>query len=141
MKPKYMTIHCSATPPSQTHVGTALIREMHLDRGWSDIGYHFVISRDGHWLPGRDIKKQGAGVKGHNKDNIHICLVGGIDEDGEPEFNYTEYQMATLRYRLSDLVSTYGIKQENIKGHRDWPNVKKDCPCFSVPDKLQEWRK
>lgn len=140
MNPKYITIHCSATPPSMSHIGVAALREMHLDRGFSDIGYHFVIARDGHWLVGRPITKQGAGVKGYNKDNVHICLVGGIDSDGESEFNYTDEQMSTLRYRITDLSSTYGIKQENIKGHRDWPKVAKDCPCFNVQAKLEEWK-
>ena len=140
MNPKFITIHCSATPPSMPHIGVVAIREMHINRGWSDIGYHFVITRDGHWNIGRSITRQDAGVKGYNKDNIHICLVGGIDKDGEPEFNYTNQQMDTLRYRLTDLCSTHGVKQENIKGHRDWPDVKKACPCFDVQSKLEEWK-
>ena len=140
MKPKYITVHCSATPTSMNHIGVVAIREMHLKRGFSDIGYHAVIARDGHWLEGRPITKQGAGVKGYNKDNIHICLVGGVDENNKPEFNFNDKQMSTLRYRLTDLSSVYGIKQENIKGHRDWPDVAKECPCFDVQEKLEEWK-
>lgn len=139
MKPKHITVHCSATPPSQPHVGVVALRDMHMAKGWSDLGYHFVITRDGHWHDGRPITRQGAGVRYYNKDNVHICLVGGVDEGGKPEFNYTDQQMATLRYRISDLCSQYGIKQENIKGHRDWPNVAKACPCFDIQDKLKEW--
>ena len=140
MQPKFITVHCSATPPSMSNIGVVAIRNMHINRGWSDIGYHFVIARDGHWLTGRPLERMGAGVKGYNKDNIHICLVGGIDENGEPEFNYTDKQMSTLRYRLTDLCSIHGIKQENIKGHRDWPEVAKECPCFDVQKQLEEWK-
>ena len=141
MNPKYITIHCSATPPSQGNIGVTAIREMHLEKGFHDIGYHLVIKRDGDIQYGRSLKKSGAGVKGHNKDNIHICLIGGVSEVGDAEFNYTSIQMDALRYLISELSGRYGVKLENIKGHRDWPNVKKACPCFSVSDKLQEWRK
>lgn len=152
MKPTKIIIHCSATKPSQYWVGVNSIRESHLARGFSDIGYHFVINRDGHWCKGRPISKQGAGVFGHNKGAIHICMVGGLDESGKPEDNFTERMYATLRYRLSDLCAVHGIKEENISGHRDYsPDSDGDgvidesewikvCPCFDVSQKLQEWK-
>lgn len=154
MKPKYITIHCSATPPSKPHIGVIAIREMHTSKNppWSDIGYHWVIKRNGDIQPGRPITRSGAGVEGHNKDNIHICIVGGVDEDGKAEFNYTNTQMDAVRYLISELSGRFGIKQENIKGHRDWYGDEngdgvldkydwlKECPCFDVKSKLEEWR-
>jgi N-acetylmuramoyl-L-alanine amidase len=139
MTPKYITVHCSATPPNRD-IGVNEIRTMHLHRGWSDIGYHFVICRDGSVEAGRPSGKVGAHVKGHNQDNIGICLVGGVDKSLNPEDNFTPAQFDSLRELISDVVSHYGIHESNIKGHRDWPNVNKACPCFSVKDKLQEWK-
>lgn len=137
---QHITIHCSATPPNQD-IGVKEIRKMHTDKGWSDIGYHDVIRRDGTHEIGRSISRIGAHVKGHNRENIGICLVGGIDKNGKPENNFTPEQLSTLRYLITRYVGRYGIKQENIKGHRDWPGVAKACPCFDVSDLLKEWER
>ena len=138
MNPKYITVHCSATP-NERDIGRDEIEEMHINRGFRGIGYHLVIRRDGEVENGRDIHTQGAHVKGHNQDNIGICLIG-TDE-------FTEEQFATLRETISELASVYGIYKENVKGHRDWsPDLNGDgkitsnewvklCPCFDV----QEW--
>lgn len=143
MNPKYITVHCSATD-QKADVQT--IRTMHIKRGWSDIGYHFVITVDGFVQPGRPLTRNGAGVQGHNKDNIHICLIGG-----EKTCDFTEPQWDALRYLISELSGIYGILEKNIKGHRDWfPDTNgdgvvdrrdwlKECPRFSVADKLREW--
>jgi len=140
MKPKYITVHCSATPPKMD-VTASMIRDWHKARGWSDIGYHYVIRLDGSLEIGRPFRKTGAHVKGHNKDNIGICLIGGLDADGNPRDTFNDAQYATLRFFIANLAGSEGIKQKNIKGHRDWPNVSKSCPCFDVQDKLKEWSK
>ena len=69
-------IHCSDTTASQD-IKASDIRQWHIERGWSDIGYHFVIRRDGLIDLGRDISTKGAHAKGHNHDSIVVCLVGG----------------------------------------------------------------
>lgn len=148
---QYITVHCSATKKGQ-HVTVGEIRMEHLQRGFSDIGYHYVISEQGEIQPGRPITKQGAHVSGHNPGNIGICLIGGLDKTGKPADTYTEVQYELLRYLITDLASKFGIKEENILGHRDWYGDTnqdgiidsrdwfKECPCFSVKDKLQEWK-
>ena len=150
MKPRYITVHCSATPPSMD-IGVDEIRRMHTKKGWSDIGYHTVIKRDGTVEDGRPLVRIGAHVKGHNQDNIGICLIGGVDENNKPQNDFTNAQFDSLRSHISGLCGVYGIKQENIKGHRDWfedtngdgiidsRDWLKECPCFSVQDKLKEW--
>ena len=75
-------VHCSATPPSMI-VGADDIRKWHKARGWSDIGYHYVIKRNGVTEKGRDITRVGAHAKGHNEDSLGVVLIGGIDEDGK----------------------------------------------------------
>lgn len=140
MIPKFITIHCSATRPSWSDCDVEDLRHMHTSKGWSDIGYHWVITRDGIMQVGRPMSRNGAGVKGHNANNIHICLIGGVDEDNKPVNNFTGNQFDTLRHAITSFAGRHGIREENIKGHRDWPNVAKECPCFDVQDKLQEWK-
>jgi N-acetyl-anhydromuramyl-L-alanine amidase AmpD len=140
MKPKYLTIHCSATPGNSTAT-IETVRRWHVeDNGWSDIGYHFVIERNGSIEDGRPLTRQGAHTYGHNQDNIGICLMGGVDSQMNPEDNFTDVQWDALRYLISYLSGIYGIKEENIKGHRDW-GAKKACPSFDVKSKLEEWKK
>lgn len=138
MNPKYITVHCSATRPC-VKVDSEVIRRWHVEKGWSDCGYHFVVLKDGNVEEGRPISRTGAHVKGYNKSNIGICLAGGLDIHGKPAFTYAVVQMDALRALITELVGIHGIKQENIKGHRDWPKVAKDCPCFDVQSKLKEW--
>ncbi len=133
-----ITIHCTATHPGMV-IGVHEIRKWHLKRGWEDVGYHFVIRRSGVCERGRALHRQGAHVKHHNKRNIGVCLVGGIDKDGRPEDNFTKEQFATLRSLIIDYTAVFNIRAEGVKGHRDWPGVKKACPCFSVSSKLKEW--
>lgn len=150
MNPKYLTVHCSATTPSLKY-DVDTIRQWHLQRGWSDVGYHFVIKTDGTVQPGRPLSRNGAGVAGHNKDNIHVCLIGGVTNNGVAVDNFTDAQWDALRYLISELAGKYGIMEENIKGHRDYsPDINGDgkitsdewlkmCPCFDVKSKLEEW--
>ena len=124
-----IVVHCSATPPSMI-VGAEDIRRWHLEKGWSDIGYGYVIKRNGEIEKGRDIARAGAHAKGHNRNSIGICLVGGVDENGKPDDNYRIIQYQSLKTLIHILEITFPI--ESILGHRDLPNVNKECPCFDV---------
>lgn len=132
---KYITIHCSATSPEQ-NIAASHIRSWHQAKGWRDIGYHWVITRDGELQAGRPMAQQGAHVRGHNKSNIGICLIGGVNTQQQPECNYTEAQWCTLRQLIKHLQHRYPIADAHILGHRDWPTGQhKACPCFDV----QHW--
>lgn len=132
MNPKYITIHCSATKPKHDF-GVDRLRELHVNQNkWSDIGYHFYITTDGRLHPCRPLNRNGAHVKGHNTDNIGICLEGGLNNDtGKPADTYTHNQMVALRDIVDYLQDTFGIDNDNVKGHRDW-GANKACPCFEV---------
>ena len=148
MNPKYITIHCSATKPKH-NFSVDKLRELHVNRnGWSDIGYHFYITTDGEVYKCRPITKNGAHVKGHNKDNIGICLEGGLNNDtGKPDDTYNHYQMRSLGSLVKFLQYGHSISIDKVKGHRDWygdyngdgkidrNDWLKECPCFDV----QEW--
>lgn len=125
-------VHCAYTKPSMD-IGVAEIRRWHTDpkpagRGWMDIGYHYVIRRDGTVETGRPMEAAGAHAKGHNQNSIGICLVGGMSDTGEAEFNFTRAQMSALEALVEQLTDLYGI--EEVFGHRDVAD--KECPCFNV---------
>lgn len=122
-------IHCSATKPSQD-IGAFQIDEWHKKQGWSGIGYHFVIRRSGGVEQGRDIEIAGAHCKGQNKNSIGICLVGGIDDTGKSQNNFTERQFQALRKLVADLKLQY--PNATLHGHNEF--AAKDCPCFNVQE-------
>lgn len=125
----YLALHCSATPPS-ADIGTAEIRQWHKAKGWADIGYHFVIRRDGIVEEGRPADEIGSHVKGHNANALGVCLVGGVDSRQKPKNNFTSAQWAALQRLLAELQSRYPRSQ--VIGHRDFPDVAKACPCFDA---------
>jgi N-acetyl-anhydromuramyl-L-alanine amidase AmpD len=123
-----IVVHCAATKASMD-IGVEEIRRWHKDRGWTDIGYHFVIRRNGTVEKGRNVADVGAHVAGKNRNSIGICLVGGINDRGAPVNNFTIAQSAVLHHLIEDLLKSYpGCR---IVGHRDL-DPKKDCPCFDV---------
>lgn len=128
-----LVIHYAATYPSMD-IGAKEIRSWHKAKGWIDIGYHYVIRRDGTVEIGRPAWAQGAHVAGHNSYTIAICLVGGAKE-GNPnvgEDNFTNAQWAALATLTRDVCDDWGIEPENVLGHRDFPGVTKACPGFDV---------
>ena len=69
-------------------------------------------------------------VKHYNQHAIGICYEGGLDEKGRPADTRTEAQKAAILFLLKDLKKDY--PNAKVVGHRDFPNVKKECPCFDV---------
>lgn len=125
-----IAVHCSATAPEQD-VGAREIDRWHRAQGWACIGYHFVIRRDGTVEAGRNPELPGAHVAGHNHYTLGVCMVGGVDANGKPENNFTPAQFATLAGLLTELRKEWPAVTE-VKGHRDFPGVKKACPSFDV---------
>lgn len=131
-----LVIHCSATP-AKNYVDAAVIDRWHRAKGWLRIGYHYVIKRDGELEKGRDISVVGAHVEGHNAKSIGICMVGGMDADNiRAENNFTHAQWATLKTLVYQLMTSF--PDATVLGHRDFPNVHKDCPSFDVRTWLKE---
>ncbi|MFS1918571.1 MULTISPECIES: N-acetylmuramoyl-L-alanine amidase [unclassified Vibrio] len=126
----FITVHCSATPPQQ-YIDVAEIRRWHKKRGWRDVGYHFVIRRNGDVELGRPLSQTGAHVKGHNKGNIGVCMVGGCNADLQPEDNFTLAQRKALFGLTAALQEQFLIPDENVKGHKDW-RVNKACPVLKI---------
>lgn len=125
-------VHCAATKAGMD-IGAREIRQWHKEKGWLDIGYHFVIRRDGTLETGRPIDAVGSHVQGWNERSIGICLVGGIDDSGKFKANFTPIQMSTLKNLLAEMKLEY--PQADIKAHHDV--APKACPSFD----LQRWIK
>jgi len=136
-KVKKLVIHCSATRANQ-YITEEMVRSWHEAKGWIDIGYHVFIRRDGIIEYGRPLDVLGAHVKGHNDNSLGICLAGGLNNDtGEPEDNFTPEQWSSLKKVLKAFLILFEDVDE-ILGHRDFPGVNKDCPCFDVKTKIKE---
>ena len=124
-------IHCSSTP-SGRKVTVNDIRSWHKARGWSDIGYHFVIYEDGTVHLGRKIDKVGAHAKGYNTSSVGICYIGGMDAAGKPKDTLNNLQRDAIQALILELKSSHPITK--LIGHNEVSS--KECPCFRVSDKF-----
>jgi N-acetyl-anhydromuramyl-L-alanine amidase AmpD len=131
-------LHCTATHPDFMEGNTTWARVQEVKRwhtelnGWSDIGYHFLIDRDGTVLDGRPINRDGAHVKGRNTGTIGISLFGGHGSAETDQFseNFTEAQEAALVDLIQTLQRKYG--DIPVTGHNQY--AAKACPGFNAPD-------
>jgi len=134
-------IHCTATRSDwwatrSTNQKVQEVRKWHLDRGWSDIGYHYLIDRNGNVANGRPLERIGAHVKGHNTGTIGIALFGGHGSSANDKFldNFTVEQWAALRSLITDLQKRFGDLK--ISGHNEY--AAKACPGFQVQDWIHD---
>ena len=129
-------IHSTATRPDWMADKTvdekvAEVRRWHVeDNKWSDIGYHFIIDRDGSVGTGRPVEVAGAHTRGHNDKSIGVALVGGFGGAATDAFeaNYTGSQEAALIRLLGERQGNHVALK--ISGHNEYSS--KACPCFNV---------
>jgi len=124
---KKRVFHCSDSSDS-IDLGVKEIRQWHTDtppkgNGWSDIGYHFVIRRDGRIERGRAETVQGAHVRGHNEDSIGICWVG--------RKTASDKQLMAIKKLLRGLMDKYELQAYDIYGHTELDS-KKTCPNLDM---------
>ena len=121
-------VHCSATPDGKDYTVDD-IRRWHLQRGFADVGYHYIIYRDGSVHPGRSESMTGAHCSGHNSHSIGVCYVGGLTADGKtPKDTRTPEQKAALLTLLKELKSRY----PGAKIYQHYKFANKACPCFDA---------
>ena len=121
-------VHCSATPAGR-EVSVEDITAWHKARGFTTIGYHFVIGLDGSRHQGRPLNHKGAHCLNHNSDSIGICYVGGLAKDGKtPMDTRTPQQKTALVNLLKE--SKRQFPKAKIYGHCDF--AAKACPCFNA---------
>lgn len=127
-------IHCTATEDGNDYSVTDIDR-WHRQKGYAEIGYHYLIHPDGMIDAGRAVTKVGAHCKGHNRYSIGIAYIGGL-KDGKPANTLTTHQRCALASLIQTLCLIYpSIK--TINGHNRYSN--KACPCFDVPTFVYAW--
>jgi len=122
-------LHCSATN-DHLEIDAAMIDSWHRRRGWSRIGYHYVIKRDGTLEFGRPVGDIGAHVAGQNTGSIGICYIGGLRDD-KPCDTMTSNQEMTMIQLVNSLRVVFGPL--TLHGHNEFAN--KACPSFDVRKK------
>ena len=128
----YIVIHCAATKASMD-IGLTEIRKWHVqDNGWRDVGYHYIIRRNGEVELGRSIRDTGAHAAGYNHKSVSVCMVGGMAEDNSAENNFTAQQWTALLDLVKQLKSNY--PDADVIGHIEISE--KECPSFDV----QKWK-
>ena len=124
-------IHCSATPEGR-EVTVKEITAWHRARGFTTIGYHYLIGLDGTIHPGRPIETPGAHCKGQNSRSVGVCYAGGTDAAGRPKGTRTDAQRKALRSLVADLKRRF--PGATVHGHREF--AAKACPCFDAGKEL-----
>lgn len=120
-------VHCSATVEGRDYTVDDM-RRWHRRRGFADVGYHYVVYRDGTVHRGRADALVGAHCRKHNRHSIGVCYIGGLDSNGKPKDTRTEAQREAMLGLLRKLLTAY--PQASVHGHREF--AAKDCPCFDV---------
>ena len=142
-----MTLHHSAgwaaTTLEEGKAAVKSIQEFHQDgRGWSDIGYHFLVDMGGNIYQGRPETVLGAHVGGANTGNIGVCILGCYHppESSIPCYDEMTYNSEQSLIQLYAWISdTYGVEPKLLKGHRDYFGTT-SCPGNNVWSKLPELR-
>jgi N-acetylmuramoyl-L-alanine amidase len=125
---RWIVIHHSATPNGNA----AVFDRDHREKGWDELGYHFVIgngtdSGDGQVEVGPrwPIQKHGAHAKTPSEEfnnfGIGICLVGNFDEERP-----TPAQMRSCAKLVAFLMKNYNIHPDHVLGHNNTKPT--DCP-------------
>ena len=126
-------IHCSATPEGK-EFSVDDIRRWHLQRGFADIGYHFVIYLDGSVHVGRPLAKASAHCKGHNAHSVGVCYIGGCEAHSQkPKDTRTEEQKRSLVRLITELRQQF--PNASVHGHREFAN--KACPSFNAREEYK----
>ena len=126
-------IHCSATPEGK-EFSVDDIRRWHLQRGFADIGYHFVIYLDGSVHVGRPLAKAGAHCKGYNAHSVGVCYIGGCEAHSQkPKDTRTEEQKRSLVRLITELRQQF--PKASVHGHREFAN--KACPSFNAREEYK----
>lgn len=136
-----LVVHCSASDNEDQDSAEA-IKKLHTSnkktkikwgkyethgKGWSDNGYHHVITKDGVVHSGRPEKRPGAHARGFNKGSIGICLTG--------EYEFTQAQFRALKALIDGLLSKYELSIIDVIPHNSL-NKAKTCPNFDLYEKI-----
>ena len=122
-------VHCSASPDSNPNVDVDIIDSWHKARGFSEIGYHAVILKNGVIQEARAESKTPAAQKGHNTGSLAVCWVG--------LYKITTEQLRSLRSQIQEWCLKYKLDPfKDVYWHSDI-NHNKECPCLNKKETLE----
>ena len=139
--PRYITVHHDgmdaflATNQAGSAERIETIRTGHRSKGWGDIGYHFIIDRNGRVWEGRDMRWQGAHVKNSNEGNIGVMCLGNFELQSP-----SAKQLEALENLLACLRAEYKISRSCVRTHREWPGAKTACPGRNLQREMNDIR-
>ena len=143
LKPRYITVHHDGMTPfwgkteTEAKARIELIRNGHRGKGWADIGYHYVVDRNGTVWQGRDLTRwQGAHVKERNEHNIGVVCLGNFVVQSP-----SEAQVEALNRTIAQLRAHYRISSGAVLTHREWPGAQTACPGDRLQAKVRVLRK
>lgn len=131
-------LHCSATPEGKNYKMKD-IDLWHRQRGFTSVGYHFVVDLDGTIEKGRDIEKIGAHCLNHNSNSIGICYVGGCDKEMNAKDTRTQAQKDALLDLVFSLMQQYHLSLNQVHCHNEY--AKKACPSFTIDSFRREFNR
>ena len=123
MNVRKIIIHCSDSDVA-AHDDIGVIEDWHIARGFSQVGYHFVIRKNGEIQRGRVIGMPGAHCRGHNEDSIGICLTGKQE--------FSEKQFSSLVSLVQDLCKSFFLSPRGDVYPHSHFNSDKTCPNFDI---------
>jgi hypothetical protein len=116
------TIHHTVTPTRDSLSVPARLRQIQsfhmFGRGWCDIAYNYLISRDGRVWVGRGARRMGGHVFNENSGNVGISFIG--------TYSSTRLSLAQRRNaarllrRLHNRFPAIQLNRRDIKGHRQY---------------------
>lgn len=125
-----IVIHHSALPLSD---GPLEIQTLHMNnKGFADIGYHFVVDDLGIIYEGRRIEVRGAHTGGHNTGTVGVVLMGNFEE-----VQPADAQITYTKRLISYLTAEYAIT--HLAGHRDFQPEETVCPGKNLEPLLPDW--
>lgn len=117
------------------HDSVADIRRFHVEkRGYNDIGYHALISPDGHIAPGRPVWKVGAHCKWHNTGTLGLCFIGYY----HPPLNQAVIpaQLKSAAVQIAEWASMYGFSPSLVFPHSKFGATA--CPGDRIRERIPE---
>lgn len=133
--PYRMVVHHTASPTNDSMTPEQRLRQTqayHMDtRGYCDIAYNFLMSRDARVWEGRGDGVLGGHTLNQNAGNMALCLIGTYTTD-----TLTPQQECAAAGWMAWQSSLHGValNRTNIKGHREWGST--ECPGQKVFDRL-----
>lgn len=130
-------LHCAATREGKDYTVEDIDR-WHRVRGFTMIGYHFVIYRDGSIHRGRPVNTSGGHCTNHNYCSVSVCYIGGCDKDMKAKDTRTPGQKESMFKLVHYLCAKYNLSIYNVFCHNQF--AKKACPSFKIEDFRKEYR-